>query len=278
MRKAIFLLIFIALVLVVFYNFEFRKQADKDIITLFGNVDVRQVDLGFRVSGKVEKLNFEEGDLVQAGQLMATLDNQPYLDQVRQAKANVESIRASLSNSEKILKRRKELIGSGSISQEDLDNALSNQEVLSANLAQADVALAIAETNLSFTELTAPTEGTVLTRIREPGTIVNPGDPVYTLSITSPIWIRAFLSEPELGLVYGGMPAEIFTDTQGGKIYKGKVGFISPTAEFTPKTVETTQLRTDLVYRIRIYAENPDRGLRQGMPVTVRLRTNKEHQ
>jgi HlyD family secretion protein len=67
------------------------------------------------------------------------------------------------------------------------------------------------------------------------------------------------------------MPAEIYTDTPGGKIYIGYVGFISPVSEFTPKTVETTQLRTDLVYRIRVYAENPDLGLRQGMPVTLKL-------
>jgi HlyD family secretion protein len=67
------------------------------------------------------------------------------------------------------------------------------------------------------------------------------------------------------------MPAEVYTDTPGGKVYKAAVGFISPVSEFTPKTVETTQLRTDLVYRIRVYADNPDLGLRQGMPVTVKL-------
>jgi HlyD family secretion protein len=67
------------------------------------------------------------------------------------------------------------------------------------------------------------------------------------------------------------MEAEVYTDTYRGKVYKGKVGFISPVAEFTPKTVETTELRTDLVYRVRIYVDNPDQGLRQGMPVTVEL-------
>ena len=67
------------------------------------------------------------------------------------------------------------------------------------------------------------------------------------------------------------MSAYIHTDTPHGKVYSGTVGFISPVSEFTPKTVETTELRTDLVYRIRVYAQNPDRGLRQGMPVTVKL-------
>ena len=81
-----------------------------------------------------------------------------------------------------------------------------------------------------------------------------------------------------MGVVYPGMPAEIHTDTNDGHVYPGQVGFISPIAEFTPKSVETTQLRTDLVYRIRVYAQNPDQGLRQGMPVTVKLSIKKENQ
>ena len=122
------------------------------------------------------------------------------------------------------------------------------------------------------------TDGIILTRIREPGTVVNPSDPVYTLSVISPVWIRAYVNEPELSMIYYGMPAEIYTDTQegadAGPIYTGQVGFISPVAEFTPKTVETTKLRTDLVYRIRVYADNPDQYLKQGMPVTVKVRVD----
>jgi HlyD family secretion protein len=125
----------------------------------------------------------------------------------------------------------------------------------------------------------APSEGIILTRVREPGSVVREGDPVYTLSIVSPVWIRAFIPEPLLGVVYPNMQAEVFTNTENGPTYKGHVGFISPVAEFTPKTVETTELRTDLVYRLRIIADNPDQGLRQGMPVTVKLyrKSQNEH-
>ena len=94
------------------------------------------------------------------------------------------------------------------------------------------------------------------------------------------MWIRAFVSEEGLGLIYPGMPAEIYTDSRKDYAYQGHIGFISPVAEFTPKTVETTQLRTDLVYRLRIIVDNPDWGLRQGMPVTIKLslRDHKETQ
>jgi HlyD family secretion protein len=244
-------------------------------LTLYGNVDVRQVDIAFRVQGQVANLIFEEGDLVHQGDLMAALDKDPYSNGVDQERANLQSIQANLENAEKLLLRRLDLIEIGAVSQEDLDYALSNRDQIKANLLQAEASLAIAVNNLSYTKVFAPTDGIVLTRIREPGTVVNAAEPIYSLSVSSPVWIRAYIDEPYLGQVFSGMPAEIHTDIDGGIVYKGQVGFISPLAEFTPKSVETTQLRTDLVYRLRIYVDNPDRGLVQGMPVTVKLNLEK---
>lgn len=272
MRKFIFILLILAAAAFVYYYINDQKKHNSNEIVLFGNVDVRQVNLGFRVSGLVKEIYFEEGDLVPPGSLVGILDPQPYLDQVKEARSNVESIRASLKNADILFQRRKELITDGSISQEDLDNARSSKTVFEANMASAESALAVAVANLDFTKCYAPNEGIILSRIREPGSVVNPGNPIYSLTITSPVWIRAFVSEPQLGEIFPGMAAEIHTDTLGGPVYTGNIGFISPVAEFTPKTVETTQLRTDLVYRLRIYADNPDQGLRQGMPVTVILK------
>lgn len=272
-KSTIYILCAVAVVILLSAFSCIRSGIDKIYyITAYGNVDVRQVDLGFRVFGRVESLLYEEGDWIDKGTLIALLEKQPYTDQVIEAEATVASTAASFANAEKLLKRRNELIGSGSISQEDLDNVSSDYEISKANLDQAKASLAIAKKNLQDTEIFAPTDGIILTRIREPGSIANPGDAVYTLSIASPVWIRAFIQEEELGSVYPGMSAEIYTDTPGGKVYRGTVGFISPVSEFTPKTVETTQLRTDLVYRIRVYVDNADRGLRQGMPVTVKLK------
>jgi len=259
-----------------YYFLELNQVHHKDSLTLYGNVDVRQVDLGFRVLGKVKELLVEEGDRVEAGQLMAKLDADPYTDRVKESTAALRAARSTLLNTERILQRRKELISDGSISQEDLDNSIASHSVQAATVDQAEAALAIASSNLSYTDMTAPSDGIVLTRIREVGTVVNPADPVFTVSLTSPVWIRAYISEPLLGIVHPGMEASIYTDTFEGKVYNGKIGFISPVAEFTPKTVETKELRTDLVYRLRIYVDNPDQGLRQGMPVTVKLHLPSE--
>ena len=278
MNKKIFEPILFLISVTIFFVvlcFVIKNGKDSKELKLYGNVDVRLVDLGFRVAGRVDSLFFEEGDVVKPGQLLAVLDQTPYDAQLNQAVANLDAVTANLKNAEILLTRRGELIGVGGVSQEDLDNAQANYDQLYANWMQANAAVAVQQDNMRYTELFAPTEGVILTRIREPGTVVNPADPVYTLSVASPVWIRAFVPEPELGKIYYGMPAEIYTDTKGGPIYRGQVGFISPLAEFTPKTVETVQLRTDLVYRLRIYAENPDWRLKQGMPVTVKLINQK---
>lgn len=276
MRRLILFALGILLVIGLYdYYLKTRIPKERNSIVLYGNVDVRQVQLGFRVEGRVQTMLFQEGDFVAEGEKMAELDKQPYVDQILQAKANFDSTSFSLKHAEKLLQRRSELISDGSISQEDYDNALSTRDIYAANLKAAEAAQGIADTNFNDTILFSPSEGTILTRIREPGTVVRPSDPIYTLSILSPVWVRAFIAAPDLGLVYPGMPAEVFTDTPNGKVYKGHVGFISPVSEFTPKTVETTQLRTTLVYRLRIIADNPDQGLRQGMPVTVKLLLHK---
>lgn len=280
MRRLFFLILLLGIVAGIFryYYWHHPQQKQADFITLYGNVDIRQVDLGFRANGRVISMPFQEGDWIQEGMLIAELDPQPYIDQLTQSQASMEALKTSLIYAEQVFKRREALrsLNDGSISEEDYENALSNKETLLANIKQAEATVELAKTNLKDTKIYAPSNGVILTRIREPGTVVREADPVYTLSLHSPIWVRAFVPEPYLGLIYPSMKAEIFTDTEESKPYQGHIGFISPVAEFTPKTVETTQLRTDLVYRLRIIADNPDNGLRQGMPVTIKLSLKNE--
>jgi len=244
---------------------------DDDTLTLYGNVDIRQVDLGFRVFGKVSELKFDEGESVEPGVLLATLDKVPYENELREAIAAAKEAEANYLNAKIIFERRKELIETGAVSQEIFTDSEAEQAKLRAAYDKALAREAIAKSNLEDTDLVAPSLGSILTRIRESGSIVNPGQPVYTLSLASPVWVRAFINEPDLGRIYPGMKAKIITDTPSLPDYEGHIGFISPVAEFTPKTVETTELRTDLVYRLRVIVDNPDVFLKQGMPVTVEL-------
>lgn len=255
---------------VVFYFYQ-KGSEDNRFLTIYGNVDIRQVDLGFRVFGKVKKLFFDEGDVVKPGDLLATLDPIPYQEDLGKSKAQFIESKKILEKSRAKFDKRY-LVNQDAISKEDYDDAYYNLEEANANYEYAKSALERSETNLSDTNMLCPTDGVILTRIREPGSVLNPGEPVFTVSIASPVWIRAYISEPDLGKIYFGMPATIISDTKELKIFKGHIGFISPVAEFTPKTVQSLDLRTDLVYRLRVVVDDPEKELKQGMPVTVKLK------
>lgn len=301
---------------------QYSEGANGDALTLYGNVDIREVQLGFRVAGRLQEMHVEEGDAVEPGMLLASLDDQPYAEalavadarvkeaqsrlqlvntgprpqEIQQAREAVKEAQAALDVAGQELTRQRELVASNIGTQRLLDNARAEYEQASARLAArketlglalegsrsediaaAEAALAAAraqraqvETQLNDTRLYAPNAGVVMTRSREPGAMLAAGAPVYTLSLTDKVYVRAYVDEPALGMAVPGAAVKIVTDTQG-KTYTGQIGFVSPRAEFTPKSVETVSLRSDLVYRLRIVVTDADEFLRQGMPVTVTL-------
>ena len=138
--------------------------------------------------------------------------------------------------------------------------------------------LEIAKYNLADANLYAPSCGVIQNRILEPGDIASPKIPAYILALNDPVWIRAYVSESDLGKIHEGMQAKVSTDSFPGKTYDAWIGFISPTSEFTPKSVETSDIRTSLVYQIRVYVKNPENQLRLGMPATVTIYLTKNTQ
>lgn len=323
-KKLLVLLVLIALIVGGACYWDSRRKPEaEDSLTLFGNVDIRKVDLGFRVGGKLAEVAFEEGERVQSGQIVARLDNIPYRDELNlalarqeqaaatlakleagtrpqeivQAEALVRERRATVNNLEIEYLRMKTLVESGAVARQLFDNAdaalkeararmATAQEGLKlaregfrgedvdaarADLRAAQASSASARTRLEDAVCQAPTDGVILTRVEEPGAIVAAGQTVLTLSLDTPVWVRAYVEEPNLGHLHPGMAAQVFTDSRPDRPYAGHVGYISPEAEFTPKTVQTEELRTRLVYQVRVIADNPDHGLRQGMPVTVKL-------
>ncbi len=303
------------------------RNEPKALDTLYGNVDIREANLGFRVAGRLTTVLKQEGDAVLAGEIVARLDREPFqhetaeaqarvsaaqaqlkrlqagprVEEIAQARAVVSERKVSLANAKQIFERQAELLKNRTISEQERDDAEARYQEAEARLNSAreqlklleagyrveDIAAAKAEferaeaalkgatLRLADTDLKAPEAGIVLTRAQEPGAVLPVGTTVLTLSLSEPVWVRAFVEEPDMGQVKPGMRVQVFTDSRPGTPYHGQIGYIASRAEFTPKTVETPALRTSLVYRVRVIVEDPDDQLKQGMPVTVRLQPGK---
>jgi HlyD family secretion protein len=323
MKKVLVVVILALGVAVSMYlNPQWYSEENTGALTLYGNVDIREVQLGFRVGGRLQKMHFEEGDSVSAGDLLASLDAQPLREalavaaagvlqaqarldrantgsrpqEIQQAEARVSEAEAALENAVHELTRQREMFDKGLSSKRSLDSAIAQHDQNKARLAANREALGLAvegfrkediaeaqagliaanaqrdqlQTRVDDASLFAPSAGVIQTRAREPGAMLAMGAPVYTLSLTDTVYVRAYVGETNLGKLSPGSAVYVHSDSSSKK-YSGQVGFISPRAEFTPKTVETPELRTDLVYRLRIVLANPDQALRQGMPVTVEM-------
>ena len=140
-----------------------------------------------------------------------------------------------------------------------------------AQLKGARAALELVRHRIAQGELRAPEAGVIRARLLEPGDMASPQRPVYELALTSPKWVRVYVSEPDLGRIKPGMAAQVTSDSAPDRPVRGTVGYISSVAEFTPKTVETEDLRTSLVYEVRVRVQDAAGLLRLGQPVTVRL-------
>lgn len=320
-RRTVAVVVVLAVVAGVVVWSRYDAGEHEGALTLYGNVDIREVELAFRVAGRLEALHFDEGDAVEAGEAVARLDAEPYEEalavaearvrqaeaqlakleagsrpqEIQRARAAVREAEAALTNAERDFARQSGLLESGASSERVRDAARARRDEAAARLASAREALALAEegfraediaaakadlaaaeaaraqaeTALADTTLTAPADGVLIARIEEPGSMLGQGAPVYSLSLHDPIYVRGYVAEPDLGRVAPGTAVTVETDS-GGR-YRGQIGFVSPRAEFTPKSVQTPELRTDLVYRLRIVVGDADEGLRQGMPVTIRV-------
>jgi len=242
-------------------------QLKQHEIKLFGNVDIKEVSTSFRVSGRLKELYFDEGDFVKEGQLLATLENDTFNNEVEYNKALLSSSKSLLENAETKFGRTKKLFNNDSASKQEYDDDKFTFEKLKAEFEAQKAKLKIALTSLADTNLYAPSDSYVMTRTFEKGSMITANQTVYELSLVNQSYINTYIDESNLGKITNGQNVKIITDS--GKEYEGNIGYISPKAEFTPKTVETENLRTDLVYRLRITVKNPDTNLKQGMPVTI---------
>ena len=232
-------------------------------------------------------------------QMLRKVRSGPRVQEVEQARSRLAAAQADQSRAQQDLVRLRGISGKTDgrgVSKQDIDRAESAVQTTSAHADEAREALrllqagsraedigtaeaqvktsraqlALLRHQIELGELKAPVDAVVRSRLLQPGDMAAPQRAVFTLALTQPKWVRVYVAEPDLGKVKPGQTARVLTDSQPDAL-TGKVSFIASTAEFTPKSVETEQLRTSLVYEVRILVDDATDRLRLGQPVTVQL-------
>ena len=260
---------------------------------------VRAGQLLARLDTERLRLALQQADAQVAAQQQAVLrleaGSRP--EEIRQARAQRDAARVSMDDAENFYRRQQSLVERNFISRQQADTArfaldkaraqwqAANEAARLAELGprREDVAAARAtlaayaavadqlRRDIAEGELHAPSDGVIDKRILEVGDMASPQKAVFTLALTDPLWVRVWLPETQLGRIPVGARATVHTDSHPGKSYPGWIGHVSPSAEFTPKSVETADIRSSLVYQTRVYVCPGAGELRQGMPATVKI-------
>jgi HlyD family secretion protein len=244
-----------------------------------------------------EQVALRRAELSMVAAALAELEAGSRPQEIAAAAAALRSAEAERDRARLELRRQEELRATDAVSERELETNRAQARVAEARVAEleerlalvregprkeaiaqarsrADVAraaLALAETQLANGTLVAPMAGVVLEKHAEPGEFVAAGAPVVSMADTSKVWLRAYVNESDLGKVHLGQSVDVRTDTFPGRSYTGTLAFISPEAEFTPKTVQTHKERVTLVYRIRIDLDNASGELKPGMAADATL-------
>ena len=294
-----------------FYEYHEKKQAElaASQLELNGNVDLREVSLAFRNSDRITEILVDEGDTVKKGQVLAKLDTQDLNYKIDVTKSQIAAQQAVVDKMHNgtrpedlaqaaakvnAAKAEKDFLtadynrkmdsyntsGGKAISRQAIDDAKAKLDVASSKLTEAEQAnnlakagpraedVAAAEAQLKGLQDTLAGQEYTLSQSE----LIAPQDGVIRSRLDTKKWVRVYVAEPDLGKIHEGEAADVYIDSYPDKPVNGTIGYISSTAEFTPKSVQTNELRTALLYEVRVYVDDKDNVLRMGMPATVKIK------
>ncbi len=264
-----------------------------------GTLEATEIVVGSQANGELLTLDVEEGDAVTVGQVIARVDTEKLVLQEQQleagllelslnrvnAKRSVALARENLDNVQKKYDRIKALLNGGSTTQQNFDdietalksaqtqydNAKTSLNVLSAKESQLEAQKALIKSQLKDCVITSPIDGVVLEKYIDAGELIRMGSNIVNIADIRKMWIKFYITEADFGQVKIGDSARFVSGIEPPKEFTGKITWISPKAEFTPKNVQTREARADLVYAVKLMIDNPDGVLKIGMPGDVYL-------
>ncbi|MGQ9560389.1 MAG: HlyD family secretion protein [Candidatus Oleimicrobiaceae bacterium] len=264
-----------------------------------GSLEARQVTVAAKLAGQLMGFFVDEGDTVCAGDVIAAVDSSKLVLQRAQlvaaqrelshnlanARRTVELASEQYENARRQYERVRALAERGSAPQQQLDNAQIAHAAARTQLEAAKNALAALEergkqlqaqmelldTQVRDAAVRAPLAGVVVAKYAESGEMVAPGSPLVTIADLRELWVKVYLPEPELGKVSLGVQVAVRADAFPAEVFPGRISWVSPKAEFTPKNVQTRSARSELVYAVKVVVPNDQGRLLVGMPVEVSL-------
>jgi len=264
-----FIVLFVSVGLFVYFG---QKNNRAGELFYSGTIEATQAKLSFQVPGRVNLVNFKEGQSVKKGELIAELDRAELQARYAQASALVKSASDTLVNARKNYQRFEELFKKGVVSEKERDNLKLNYEIAQSKLVEAQSLLKQASVYLDYTRMKSPMDGVITSRNIEPGETVTAGREVIAVSNLSNVELKIFIEETQIGKVRPNQQVDVSVDTFPGKVYQGVVSFVSPEGEFTPKIIQTKKERVKLVYLVKVTIENPNYELKTGMPADALLK------
>ncbi|HEX9653549.1 MAG TPA: efflux RND transporter periplasmic adaptor subunit [bacterium] len=292
MRRNHFLQIGLALFLTACGN------GEQNTFVASGIIEGTTVKVPAQTGGLLLSMNVDEGQDVQLGQVVAVVDTEKLVYQLQQIESGlqevavqrrinvnlVEKAQADFQHVETKYNRYRELYEKNSASQQAIDdlknaydlaitqleNAQQNLKIVEAKQGSLEAQAKLLKRQIADATIKAGSAGTVSTKYYETGEMAPTGTPVVEIVDLQNMWTKVYVSELTLPKIKIGQPAEIRIDGTEQKL-SGRVSWISPKAEFTPKNILTEESRTSLVYAVKVEVENPDRILKHGMPVEIAL-------
>ncbi len=284
------------LIVALFWFFSCSGNRGEQVYTSV--VEGKTVRVPALTGGKILRLWVDTGDPVEVGDTLALIDTLELTYQRREILGGLQEVRAQeallvttlaqakeeLDFARKTYRRFQKLLAGQSVSQQQVDEvknryqkaesayrrAVQQKQTLLAKKEQLNARLQLVEKKIHDATVRSPVQGVVATKFFEEGEAVPPVNPLFEIIHLREVWVKIYVSEESLPEIKIGQPAIIRVDGLDREL-RGTVRWISPKAEFTPKTILTPETRTSLVYAVKITVPNPEQILKQGMPVEVVL-------
>lgn len=243
----------------------------RERIEATGTIEALQVNVSAKLGGQIKSLWGKEGAAVRLGDTLAAMDHVMLDLQLRQSLAGLELARIQYENDRKDDQRTSDLFQKGSVTQKQRDDVNARFRASGARLEQARASADMIRKNISDCYVTAPLAGMITNSTYEIGETSGPGSILFTLTKMDTVELVVYVNEKELGYVKLGQSAEIRIDSFKDKTFSGKVVYISPQAEFTPKNIQTKQDRVKQVFGVKLKIPNPEQQLKPGIPADAAI-------